>query len=46
MLTALDPARYAAKGEALGCDFYWVKPYVMSDLLAFIGRVLANYKDA
>lgn len=46
MLTALDPAHYAARGEALGCDFYWTKPYVLSDPVALIQRVVALYKDA
>ncbi|MBV9470621.1 MAG: response regulator [Abitibacteriaceae bacterium] len=45
MLTGLDAAPYAAKGRELGCDFFWIKPYQLSDLSALVQRILEDYKD-
>ena len=40
MLTALDPASFAAKGRDLGADFYWVKPFDPDQLVTLINRIL------
>ena len=39
MLTALDPAPFAAKGRALGADFYWVKPFDPEQLVTLVNRI-------